>query len=166
MFVCNGSPAYNRGKPIFWHSPKARPYSTGDFNSSAIRDGDYKLIWWYDTPGKNYELYNVKTDIGENIDLSEVMPAKAAELLGKIQAWHAGTHSGSGVVIKSDADDVSKPPQAWLDNPAIPFKLSYSGGNVTLSWGDYLGFDYTLSSKTNLLDAVLHWLYPGRQWNG
>jgi len=146
--------AFDRGEPIFWHSPLARPYSTGDFNSSAVRDGDYKLIWWYDTPGQPYELYNVKTDVGENHDLSKIMPDKAAELLGKIQAWHAGAHEGSGVIFKVDANDVAKPPQAYLDDPTVPVYLTPNGGNADLSWGDYLGYDYTLWSKTNLLDAA------------
>jgi arylsulfatase A-like enzyme len=146
--------AYDRGEPIFWHSPQARPYSTGDFNSSAVRDGDYKLIWFYDTPGQPYELYNVKTDIGENNDLSESMPAKAAELLGKIQAWHAGAHDGSGVVFRPDADDVSKPPQTWLDDPTVPLSLIPGSADLDISWGDYLGFNYNVYSKTNLSDAA------------
>jgi arylsulfatase A-like enzyme len=145
--------AYDRGKPIFWHSPQARPYATGDFNSSAVRDGDYKLIWFYDTPGQPFELYNVKTDIGENHELSESMPAKAAELLGKIQAWHAGAHEGSGVVFRPDADDVAKPPQAYLTDPSAPTSLVARGGSITLSWSDWIGYDYNVWTKTNLLDA-------------
>jgi arylsulfatase A-like enzyme len=146
--------AFDRGEPIFWHSPLARPYSTGDFKSSAVREGDYKLIWFYGTPGQPYELYNVKTDIGENNDLSEAMPAKATELLGKIQAWHAGAHEGLGVIFKTDDNAVSKPPHAYLDDPTAPANLEVSGGTANLSWGDYLGFDYQLYSKTNLLDAT------------
>lgn len=142
--------AFDRGEPIFWHSPQARPYSTGDFNSSAVRDGDYKLIWFFDTPGQPFELYNVVIDPGENNDLSGSMPAKAAELLGKIQAWHAGAHEGSGVVFRPDEDDVSRPPQAWLDDPTVPTTLNAP----ELSWGDYLGFNYNLYSKTNLMDAI------------
>jgi hypothetical protein len=141
---------YDRGEPIFWHSPSARPYSTGDFNSSAVRDGDYKLIYWYDTPGKNVELYNVKTDPGENIDLSESDPAKAAELLGKIQAWYTGAHDGSGVVFKSDVDDVSRPPNAYLEDPSVPLSITYAAGTLHLEWGDYLGFDYEVGSKESL----------------
>ncbi|VGO19243.1 sulfatase-like hydrolase/transferase [Pontiella sulfatireligans] len=150
---------YDRGEPIFWHCPLARPYSTGDFDSSAIRDGDYKLIWWYTTPGKNYELYNVKLDKEEAFDLSESMPEKAAELLGKLQAWHAGDNTGSGVITKSDADDVSKPPQAWLDDPTAPATLLPMSGNLSLSWGDYLGFDYDLYSRTNLTAGT--WMPEG-----
>jgi arylsulfatase A-like enzyme len=150
--------AYDRGEPIFWHSPLARPYSTGDFNSSALRDGDFKLIWWYDTPGENgefhYELYNVKTDPGENHDLSFSMPAKAADLLAQIKAWHNHEHweRSVGVIKRPDGDDVSKPPQAWLDDPTAPISLVPNAGNMDLAWGDYVGFDYNIFSKTNLLE--------------
>lgn len=144
---------YDRGKPIFWHSPLARPYSTGDFNSSAVRDGDYKLIWWYDTPGNNHELYNVKTDPGETMDLCETNPSKATELLGKIQAWHAGAHEGSGVVFKSDVDDVSKPPEG-ANAAGVRVFPDADSGSVGITWGDYLGFDYNIYGKTNLLDAA------------
>ncbi|MDF7824056.1 sulfatase [Pontiellaceae bacterium B12227] len=152
----DGSP-YDRGESILWHSPKARPYSTGDFNSSALRDGDYKLIWWYDTPGRDgeflYELYNVKTDPGENNDLALSMPDKAAELLSEIKAWHNHEfweRPGAGVSKEPDSNDVSKPPQDYLDHPTVPLSLNVSN----LSWGAYIGFDYNVFSKTNLMDAA------------
>jgi arylsulfatase A-like enzyme/lysophospholipase L1-like esterase len=151
--------SYDRGEPIFWHSPSARPYSTGDFNSSAVRDGDYKLIWFYDTPGQPYELYNVKTDIGENFNLAESRPDKAAELLAMVQAWQGGANTGTGVIFKQDADDVAKPPQPYLYNPGAPLGLTVSAGNVELAWNDWLGYDYKLWSKTNLLDAA--WVLEG-----
>lgn len=138
---------YDRGEPIFWHSPQARPYSTGDFNSSAVRDGDYKLIWFFDTPGQPAELYNARTDPGETTDLAESMPAKTAELLGLIQAWHAGAHDGSGVVFRPDENDVARPPQAWLDEPTVPANIENGG----LSWEDFTGFNYKLWSRTNLI---------------
>ncbi|MFC1467955.1 sulfatase-like hydrolase/transferase [Verrucomicrobiota bacterium] len=145
--------SFDRGKPIFWHSPLSRPYSTGDFKSSAVREGDYKLIWFYDTPGHNYELYNLKTDVGENIDLSEAMPAKAAELLGKIQAWHNGAHDGLGVIFNSnDNNAVAKPPQAWRSDPSVPPKLHVRAGVRTPTWDDWTGYDYNVLYKTNLSD--------------
>lgn len=159
-----GAP-YDRGEPILWHSPLARPYSTGDFNSSALRDGDYKLIWWYDTPGRDgefhYELYNVKDDPGETVDLSLSMPAKAADLLAQIKAWHNHEYweRSVGVIMRTDADDVSKPPAPYLDNPYAPLDLTSSSGNIDLSWGDWIGYDYNVWSKTNLLDVA--WTVQG-----
>ena len=146
---------YTRGKPIFWHSPQARPYSTGDFNSSAIRDGDYKLIWFYDTPSQPFELYNVKTDVGENNDLSSSLPDIAASLLAKIKAWHNGDHDGAGVVFRPDDDDVAKPPSDKKDggqNP--PLSLQLNGGQVNLSWDSWTGYGYTLWSRPNLMSGT------------
>ena len=71
--------------PVFWYSPKARPQSTGDSNSIAVRDGDYKLIEWYEDG--RVELYNLKEDIGEKHDLSKEMPEKTKELQLKIKEW-------------------------------------------------------------------------------
>jgi arylsulfatase A-like enzyme len=158
--------AFDRGEPIFWHSPLARPYSTGDFKSSAVREGDYKLIWFYDTPGQPYELYNVRSDIGESNDLSEIMPAKATELLGKIQAWHGGAHDGLGVIFKTDDNAISKPPQAYLDSSTVSVSLVPNTGNLDLSWGDWTGFDYNLYSKTNLMDASWELEASGMTTNG
>ena len=61
-----------RGKPIFWHSPVSRPYSTGDTDSSAVRIGDYKLIDWYNTG--HVELYDLVNDPGEQNNLAASKP--------------------------------------------------------------------------------------------
>ena len=79
-----GKEIKNRG-PVFWYSPKARPKSTGDSNSIAVRDGDYKLIQWYETG--RVELYNLKEDIGEHNDLSKELPKKTKALLKELNQW-------------------------------------------------------------------------------
>ena len=84
--VLKGEKVPARG-PIFWYSPKARPKSTGDSNSIAVRYGDYKLIEWYQTG--RVELYDLKNDIGEQNDLSEKMKGKKDELLQLLQQWKA-----------------------------------------------------------------------------
>jgi arylsulfatase A-like enzyme len=76
---------FQRGKPLYWHSPTSRPYSTGDTDSSAIRLGNYKLIEWYHTG--HVELYDLSKDIGEQNNLAEAMPEKTRELLGLLQSW-------------------------------------------------------------------------------
>lgn len=76
---------FDRHQPIFWHSPMARPGSTGDENSSAVRWGDYKLIDWYDKG--EVELFNLKEDIREQQNLAEEMPEKTEELLQLVRHW-------------------------------------------------------------------------------
>jgi len=72
-------------RTVFWHSPNARPYATGDTKSSAIRKGKYKLINWYEE-GRS-ELYNIDQDPGEQHDLSASMPEKTKELLKELNQW-------------------------------------------------------------------------------
>ena len=72
-------------KRAFWHSPVGRPESTGDENCTVVRDGDWKLIDWYDK-GK-LELYNIKQDMKEQHDLAAEMPQKRDELYQLIVEW-------------------------------------------------------------------------------
>ena len=72
-------------RTFIWHSPTARPYSTGDYLCSAIRIGDYKLIEYY--RDNQVELFDIKNDIGEKKDISKENPSKTKELLEKLQTW-------------------------------------------------------------------------------
>jgi hypothetical protein len=53
--------------------------------AGAVRLGDYKLIESYET-GK-LELYNLKEDISESTDLSEIMEQKTLELFRFLTMW-------------------------------------------------------------------------------
>lgn len=59
---------------LHWHFPHYR-HPPGPY--SIIRDGDWKLIRWYQGPT---ELYNLKDDLGEQNNLVDSHPSKAAEL--------------------------------------------------------------------------------------
>ncbi len=72
---------------VFWHSSKARPRSTGDTKSSAIRKGDFKLINWYEE-GRT-ELYNIVKDPYESNDLSKQNPELREQLLKVLNEWKA-----------------------------------------------------------------------------
>jgi len=70
-------------RALFWHYPHysnqgGRPYG-------AIRDGDFKLIEWYED--MRVELYNLRKDISEQLDVSAQMPEKVSELRDKLHAW-------------------------------------------------------------------------------
>lgn len=82
--VLEGKEKWNN-RSIFWHSRKARPHSTGDPKTSAIRSGDYKLVHFYED--SKVELYNLKEDLGETNDISESNPLKTAELLKELTEW-------------------------------------------------------------------------------
>ena len=52
---------------------------------SIIRHGDWKLHEYFEDGG--LELYNLKGDIGETINLATSNPAKTKELHGMLIAW-------------------------------------------------------------------------------
>jgi len=58
-------------------------HALGHVTSTAIRKGNYKLIYWYRHGGKT-ELYNVVEDVGESRDLSEGMPEKREAMLSEL----------------------------------------------------------------------------------
>lgn len=72
-------------RKMFWHKAAERPGSTGDYVSSAIRLGDYKLIDFY---GQNrVELYNIKNDPGEKNNLAANQSDKVESLLQNLNEW-------------------------------------------------------------------------------
>ena len=74
-------------RTVFWHSSKARPVNTGDTKSSAIRQGDYKLINWY-VEGRT-ELYDISKDPSESNNLASQKPELVNELLVQLNQWKA-----------------------------------------------------------------------------
>lgn len=76
-------------RDLFWHKASERPGSTGDYVSTAIRSGRYKLIDFYSQ--SRVELYDLTTDPGETKNLATAQPARTRELMAKIEAWRAAT---------------------------------------------------------------------------
>jgi arylsulfatase A-like enzyme len=68
---------------IFWHYPH---YSNqGGRPGAAMRQGDYKIIKWYEDD--SVELYNLRDDIGETRNLAVKMPDKARTMRTRLDAW-------------------------------------------------------------------------------
>ncbi|NOS69621.1 MAG: sulfatase [Verrucomicrobia bacterium] len=70
-------------KTIFWHYPHYHPGGATPY--SAIRDGDWKLIEFFED--NHVELYNLREDIGEQSDLATKLPDRANALRKKLHAW-------------------------------------------------------------------------------
>lgn len=74
---------------LYFHYPHY--HHQGYKPASAIRQGDYKLIEWFEESLVGMEnrvnLYNLREDIGEKNDLSSQMPDKTAELYNKLHEW-------------------------------------------------------------------------------
>ena len=79
----------SRGAPLFWHYPHYGNQGGAPFG--AMRDGDWKLIEWFEDD--RLELYNLHDDPGEQHNLATDEPEKARELRAKLVAWRAETHA-------------------------------------------------------------------------
>jgi arylsulfatase A-like enzyme len=66
--------------PLFWHYPHYG--NQGGAPGGAVRDGDWKLIEWFEDDRK--ELFNLRNDPGEQKNLAAQMPEKVKELHAKL----------------------------------------------------------------------------------
>ena len=70
-------------RTLYWHYPH---YSNqGGRPGGAVRDGDWKMIEFYDTGRR--ELFDLKRDVRESSNLAEARPEKVVELAAKLAAW-------------------------------------------------------------------------------
>ena len=76
-------------RTLYWHYPLRKPHFLGGRSSGAIRDGDWKLIEFFDD--RHVELYNLAEDIGEEDDLSQSNPQVVERLGGNLRAWQVET---------------------------------------------------------------------------
>jgi len=81
---------------LYWHFPcyvgRATP-------SSAVREGDFKLVEFFEDGGR-VELYNLRDDPHEERNLAAKQPVKAATLSRTLHAWQQET----GAAIPRDAN--------------------------------------------------------------
>ncbi len=76
-----------RTRALHWHYPLEKPHFLGGRSSGAIRQGDFKLIEFFDDGTS--ELYYLKTDPGEATNLAGKEPARAAELRRALARWRS-----------------------------------------------------------------------------
>jgi arylsulfatase A-like enzyme len=80
--------ALDRG-PLFWHYPH---YSNqGGPPAGAVRDGDWKLIEWYED--HRVELYHLGDDPDERRDRSAADPARARAMRDRLAAWRTSVNA-------------------------------------------------------------------------
>ena len=86
---------------LFWHFPcyvgKATP-------SSAVREGDWKLVEFFEDGG-HVELFNLRDDPHEQNDLAAEQSQKAGALTKTLRAWQATT----GAAIPNAANPAYDP---------------------------------------------------------
>jgi arylsulfatase A len=72
---------------FYWHYPLEKPHFLGGRSAGAIRQGNFKLIEFFDTG--RVELYNLTGDIAEEHNLVAEMPNKVNELQKRLAKWRA-----------------------------------------------------------------------------
>ena len=90
--------AYDDSRVLLWHFPSNWGQGEGTLRqhykgmtvedigmgpATAVRKGDWKLIYFYGT--RHAELYNLRDDIGEQHNLADKQPNKVAELMGDMR---------------------------------------------------------------------------------
>ena len=81
--LLNGTAQDSSSRALYWHYPHyhGSMWTPG----AAIRKGNWKLIQFYHF--EKTELYNLREDLGESTDLSEMHPEKAQNLLAELAEW-------------------------------------------------------------------------------
>lgn len=104
-------------RPLYWHFPYYHPegkkfgdaidsIGVDDFSvsqtrpHSAIRQGDYKLVYFEED--QRVELYNLRSDLSEQHDLSRKLTAKAQELKQSLLNYLNSVHARRAVANRSD----------------------------------------------------------------
>ena len=86
--LLNGAPASDPDRAFLFHYPHTwGPTGHGYQPHSAIRIGKWKAIYFYDP--REWELYNIKQDIGETRNLAEKHPVILRRLAARMRILHA-----------------------------------------------------------------------------
>lgn len=70
-------------RSLFWHYPHYG--DQGGSPGSAVRNGDWKLIHWYEHD--RFELFNLKNNISEQHNVIDKYPKEAAKLKEELSKW-------------------------------------------------------------------------------
>src|SRR5581483_8530826 len=74
---------------LYWHYPHYHPGGATPYG--AVRHGDWRFVEFYED-GRG-ELYNLKDDPMEKVNLATKMPEKAAELRARLAAWRKAVNA-------------------------------------------------------------------------
>ncbi len=158
---------------LYWHYPLDRPHFLGGMSAGAIRQGNYKLIEFFDN-GK-LELYDLKTDLRERENLAHRMPEKAAQLRAKLARWRAAV----GAAVPASAPATAPPAPRGEAQPSSPKAASAPRPRLFAppSPGEYKAPDgspatsqrFTTTIPASLFDdrgTLLMWFKPDKLLRG
>lgn len=93
----------------FWHYPHLwGPQGPGLKPFTAVRSGDWKLIYFYDEA--RYELYNLADDLGETTNRRDARPEVARRLVRQMRSWMQRVGAQSPV-DRATETPVGRPPR-------------------------------------------------------
>ena len=97
-------------RPLVWHFPNNwGPGGPGIGPSSAIRLGDWKLIYYHQS--QQYELFNLADDLGEQTNLAEQQPDVRDRLAAELGSYLSSVKAQMPVV-KASGETVAYPGSA------------------------------------------------------
>lgn len=82
-------------RPLFWYAP-FYDLRWGATPCAVIRDGDFKLIESFGDsvdaqgvyrPGRRFELFNLRDDVGESRNLADEQPDRREAMVAKLHEW-------------------------------------------------------------------------------
>jgi len=77
---------FDADRPLYWHYPHVWGASgPGIAPYSAVRQGDWKLIYFY--ADRRYELYNLAKDISEERNLADAQPEIVKRLADRLRGY-------------------------------------------------------------------------------
>lgn len=68
---------------VFWYADSARPRNTGESKCAVIREGDFKLLDFYEEG--RVELYDLKSDFREEKNLADIESKRVRRMLKKLR---------------------------------------------------------------------------------
>ncbi len=148
-------PKATRPGAMYWHYPLEKPHFLGGRSAGAMREGDWKLIEFFDT--KEVELYNLAGDPGEQQNLASSMPDKLKAMQAQMQTWR------SALKVEVPA------PVVCLENKRLKLGVDLGAG-ASIGW-----LSRQEEPGKNLLNAYDHGRYvqqsyygdmDGSDWNG
>jgi arylsulfatase A-like enzyme len=94
-----------RPRTLYWHYPHYG--NQGGAPCGIIRDGDWKLIEWYEDQSR--ELYNVHDDPGEHHDLAAANRDRVKSLADRLDAWRRQVKAVMPTPNPNGAMDATRP---------------------------------------------------------
>lgn len=101
-------------RALYWHYPHYG--NQGGAPSAAIRQGDWKLIEWFE--GRRVELFNLALDPGEQTNRAADEPERVTQLGTALHAWQARV--GARMPQPNPAFDPAQPSGRAAQRPVEP----------------------------------------------